>query len=62
MQPTGKHANFCDEQCPGKDPDLTQDAGSTTTSPVGFYSAGASKWGLLDMVGNVESAYLSRRT
>jgi len=58
-KPTGRHANFCDKRCHDADPDAarfsdnTQDDGFAGTSPVGSHPAGASKWGLLDMAGNV---------
>lgn len=60
--PTGARANFCDVNCPRalKDPaaargraDLAQDDGFAATAPVGSFPAGANKWGLLDMAGNV---------
>ena len=51
-------ANVCDRQCRLADPtftwaDSTLDDGFGATSPVGSFSAGASRWGLLDMTGNV---------
>lgn len=62
----GKHANFCDKNCPNALPpekkkeylakgtvDSSQDDGFAATSPVGSYPAGNTKWGLKDMAGNV---------
>jgi formylglycine-generating enzyme required for sulfatase activity len=66
--PDGKHADYCDRNCPkalGEDGknlkkwqqlgwiDHAQDDGWAATSPTGFYPAGATPWGLLDMAGNV---------
>lgn len=54
---TDKRANFADEQYKKKYPrafDVPgQDDGWVETAPVGTYPAGASKQGLLDMIGNV---------
>jgi formylglycine-generating enzyme required for sulfatase activity len=49
----GHYANFADFQCtlPWRDPRF--DDGWPQTSPVGFYSKGASPFGLDDMAGNV---------
>jgi formylglycine-generating enzyme required for sulfatase activity len=49
----GHYANFADIQCtvPWRDPRF--DDGWPQTSPVGFYSKGASPFGLDDMAGNV---------
>jgi formylglycine-generating enzyme required for sulfatase activity len=54
----GTRANVCDKNCTtaAKNADwadLSIDDGVAATSPVGTYPAGATKWGLLDMVGNV---------
>jgi formylglycine-generating enzyme required for sulfatase activity len=64
--PNGALANFCDKNCPDAFNDeqrqrwtdnhwidYAQDDGYAGTSPVGVYPSGASKWGLLDMSGNV---------
>lgn len=57
---TGQRANYCDANCDqvGFDTssftiDRTQNDGYAGTSPVGTYPAGATKWGLFDMAGNV---------
>jgi formylglycine-generating enzyme required for sulfatase activity len=63
---TGKRANYCDIQCPKallpKNRELWEqnhwidtheDDGWASTSPVGAYPQGSTRWGLLDMVGNV---------
>ena len=51
--PTGKLANYCDARCPEDWKDAAQDDGYAETSPVGAFPAGASRFGLLDMAGNV---------
>jgi formylglycine-generating enzyme required for sulfatase activity len=52
-----RRANVCDKRCKAANPSLTADEslddGYAATSPVGAFPAGASKWGLLDMAGNV---------
>jgi serine/threonine protein kinase len=50
----GTKVNYCDSLCPFKeilDPDF-QD-GFPDTSPVGYFPAGASPYGVMDMAGNV---------
>ena len=52
-----ERVNFCDKRCAELHPDWmwpdkTQDDGWEATSPVGLFPAGASRQGLLDMVGN----------
>ncbi len=56
--PSGRLANFCDVSCKRAlgekaDADVSQNDGYAATAPVGSYPAGASKWGLFDMAGNV---------
>ncbi len=52
-------ANICDKNCPviakaaAEWATMTLDDGYAATAPVGSYPAGASKWGLVDMIGNV---------
>jgi formylglycine-generating enzyme required for sulfatase activity len=56
---TGERANYCDANCAKATPeaaswaDLSQDDHWPSTAPVGSYPKGASKWGLLDLAGNV---------
>ena len=55
---TGKLANWCERSCKKANPEFeafddSADDGFGGTSPVGSYPSGASKWGLLDMAGNV---------
>lgn len=63
---TGQRANFCDRNCRDALPesakreweyskwiDDSQDDDFAATSPVGSYPAGISRFGLLDMAGNV---------
>lgn len=54
---SGTRANYCDAKCHDAHPDWTwtdrsQDDGWASTSPVGSFPAGASRQGLLDLVGN----------
>jgi serine/threonine-protein kinase len=60
--PTSKHLNACGTECVawlkkrGAQPDgflYPDDDGWATTAPVGSFPAGASRWGIEDMVGNV---------
>ena len=60
--PTGARANFCDVNCrrglknpqrQGRGADESLDDGYAGTAPVGSYPAGATRWDLLDMAGNV---------
>jgi len=64
--PGAGRANFCDVNCPHAlddakrklytehhVPRLDLDDGYAATSPVGSFPAGATRWGLLDMAGNV---------
>ena len=51
--PTGERVNFCDANCSLDWKDASIDDGFADTSPVGYYQAGASLYGLLDMAGNV---------
>jgi len=49
-----KRANFCDKNCPYDHSKATLlDDRYERTVPVGSYPAGASKWGVLDLAGNV---------
>ncbi len=57
---TGTRANLCDKNCQRAliraariKPELSVDDGWAGTAPVGSYKEGASRWGLLDMAGNV---------
>lgn len=62
----GQRANFCDRNCPNALSDMdkkvfrdahwiddAENDGYAGTSPVGYFPAGVTKWGLLDMAGNV---------
>ena len=49
----GNLANFCDQNCPGREREIGLEDGYRDTAPVGSYSAGASPYGVLDMAGNV---------
>ena len=49
----GVKLNFCDSNCPRRQPDSSANDGYADTSPVGAFPAGASPYGLLDMAGNV---------
>jgi formylglycine-generating enzyme required for sulfatase activity len=49
----GSKLNSCDRNCPFDYKDKTIDDAQADTSPVGFYPAGASPLGLMDMSGNV---------
>jgi eukaryotic-like serine/threonine-protein kinase len=49
----GSQANFCDANCDQDGKDASVDDGYGDTSPAGFFPAGASPFGLLDMAGNV---------
>ena len=49
----GELVNYCDELCAGQWSDTSQNDGYSLTSPAGFYPAGASPYGALDMAGNV---------
>ena len=64
--PDGTRANFCDTNCPNAlAPEVLQvwkdnkwiadavDDGFADTSPVGSFPAGETKWGFVDMAGNV---------
>ncbi len=48
-----KRLNFCDQSCVAQWKDLSNDDTYARTSPVGFFPAGASPYGVLDMAGNV---------
>lgn len=55
---SAQRANFCDRRCHQANPDFkyfddSMDDGYAATSPVNAFPAGATKWGLLDMAGNV---------
>jgi formylglycine-generating enzyme required for sulfatase activity len=51
---TGNLANFCDKaNCPAAWAVQNQNDGFAMSSPVGYYPAGASPYGVLDMAGNV---------
>ncbi|HLF28016.1 MAG TPA: SUMF1/EgtB/PvdO family nonheme iron enzyme [Anaerolineae bacterium] len=49
----GAKANFCDSNCVHRWRNESVSDGHTDTAPVGFYPAGASSFGALDMAGNV---------
>jgi formylglycine-generating enzyme required for sulfatase activity len=49
----GTKANLCDRNCEYDWADGSVDDGNARTAPVGSYAAGASPYGVLDMVGNV---------
>jgi formylglycine-generating enzyme required for sulfatase activity len=60
--PTSKHLNACGTECvawlkkhaaPTEGVLFAADDGWPTTAPVGSFPAGASRWGVEDMVGNV---------
>ena len=63
-----RRANYCDRNCPKAMPaanlelwksknwiDYSEDDGYASTAPVGSFPAGATRWGLLDMAGNVSN-------
>ena len=65
-RPDGVRANYCDKNCPAALTDdqkklwaesswvaLQVDDGWAATAPAGSFPAGANRWGLLDMAGNV---------
>jgi len=49
----GTKLNFCDKNCTFDWADKTVDDGYADTAPVGHYPSGASRYGVLDMSGNV---------
>ena len=49
----GSRLNFCDANCELDHKDSSADDGYQRTAPVGGYPAGASPYGVVDMVGNV---------
>ena len=50
---TGRRANFCDKNCRLGWRRVGHDDGWAQTAPVGSFPEGASKWGVLDLAGNV---------
>lgn len=51
--PTGKEANLCDINCPAPHAYKRINDGFLMSSPAGYFPAGASPYGSLDMAGNV---------
>jgi eukaryotic-like serine/threonine-protein kinase len=49
----GRRLNFCDANCPYDWADQSINDGFRDTAPAGSYPAGASSYGVLDMLGNV---------
>ena len=52
--PDGTRANLCDLNCFQNQADRSMDDGYTDVAPVGSYPAGASPYGVMDMVGNMD--------
>ena len=52
-EPGGGHANLCDTNCAQAWRDSGINDGFAGPAPVGFFPAGASPYGVLDMAGNV---------
>jgi formylglycine-generating enzyme required for sulfatase activity len=51
--PSGRTANFCDNNCPSDDRIRDVDDGYAGPAPIGSYPAGANAYGVLDLAGNV---------